>query len=224
MTSREQTIDVMVREYEEQARPALRERISITLALRDIDRITHRTKASIIEEHLRDNDASTSLDDLVALGCDRAIIITALSRMIDGERPSRWLGLASRHELETAINKIRKAQETTEQLHPSINAFRHLTDQWEWLATFPLLPAILNSYAAFLQFHAESEESPRSVEKELLIAHVWSQTGSPHDKQVATLIASMPGNAGYTTEAHAKWRSRNQNDIESTMRMLQMDV
>jgi hypothetical protein len=216
---RDEAIERAIDEYQQGQRKWLRQQLESEYVLHELKRLNHGARSALVEHFLKENDAEVHLQSLVQKGCNRRHIIDLLVMMDSDDVPPRWLGMRSRVELKRAVAKLREAEKIVRSIQPKISIVTNLSHTWAWFALFPLLPNLLESYCTFLQFFADSDESHPDAPRQLLVAHVMEQVGTPCDKEVAALIAALPGRAGYSAEAHAKWRNRQ--DIEECMQSLQ---
>jgi len=174
-----------------------------------MNRLVQEASSWRIEQLLKSNGADLHFARLIEQGCDRNHLMLLLTMVDRDDLPPRWLGFRSRSELKSAMRKLESTAEAVRVIQPNITGFRSLSGEWPWLAMFPVLPALLHSYHTFIELFANSEESHSDVARELLVAHVVERTGLPFDREVAGIIAALPGRAGYSIEAHSKWRSRS---------------
>ena len=216
---RNEAIERAIDEYQRTQREWLREQLKHEYVLHEMKRSNHGAGSTLVEHFLKESDTEGHLESLIQKGCDRRHIIDLLVMMDSDDLPPRWLGMRTRAELKRAVTKLRAAEEVVRSIQPQISIVTHLSTIWGWFALFPLLPRLLDSYGTFLQFVADSKESHPDAPRQLLVAHVVERAGTPCDKEVASIIAALPGHAGYSAEAHAKWRSRQ--DIDECVQSLQ---
>jgi len=203
-------IEAAIDEYQKQQRPQLREMLEMEHVLRNIDRTLADASARRMEELLTEKGADVDLQRLVTEGCDRAHVIQLLVGLEGNLQPPRWLGFGNRNELANAIKKLEQADTVIGVVQPNLRLLSYLSNVWPWFAMFPILSSLLQNYQTLLRFVAESTESSADVARELLVAHVIEKTGAPFDKEVAAIIAALPGRGGYSEEAHSKWRRRDE--------------
>ncbi len=202
-------IEAEIDEYQRKQRPSLRQSLQAEYTLREMQRVVVELSTWRIEQLLKDADAGRHLQRLQDEGCDRQHLLYLLAMVEKNELPERWLGLKSRSELKTAMKKVADAMHVIRTVQPSIWLCRTLARDWAWFAMFPMLETLLQSYLSFLALFGDSKEAIPDVSREFIVAHVVNRTGTAFDHQVAALIAALPGHGGYSTEAHAKWRSRS---------------
>lgn len=209
--ARDAAIEAEIDEYQKRQRGWLRGYLKDMHVMDEIERITYEEGSRWrIEQLLKGNGAEQSLEQLVEKGCDRDHIIALLTLVDSDQVPPRWFGFDDRDALRRAIRQLRDAEQVVRRVQQHMWLFRRMADEWPWFAVFPVLPGALENLCSFLDMSAEAEEGKSDIVKELLVIHVVERTGSPCDKEVACLIAALPGHGGYSVEAHRKWRSRNE--------------
>jgi len=203
-------IETAIDEYQKQQRPQLRAMLEMEHVLQGIDRTLADMSARRIEELLTEKGADVDLQRLVTVGCDRAYVLQLLVGLEGNLQPRRWLGFGNKSELANAIKKLEQADTVISVVQPNLTLTSHLFNVWPWFAMFPMLSSLIQNYQTLLRFVAESTERSGDVVRKLLVAHVIENTGAPFDKEVAAIIAALPGRGGYSAEAHSKWRRRDE--------------
>jgi hypothetical protein len=186
----------------------LKDALESELVLNDLQRLTHEAAVLIVERSVNACAAEPDLRTLVESGCDRKHVLDLLVLVNSNELPERWLGFRDRAELRAVASKLRDVERAVRTIRPHLGMLKRLANEWPPFATFSILQPALESYRTLIEFFAESDEPTPDIPRELLVAHVVERTGRPCDKEIAGLIAALPGHGGYTAEAHAKWRQR----------------
>jgi hypothetical protein len=207
--NREAAIERAINDFQQHQRKWLREYLENQYVMHDLKRLNHKARTKRVEYYLKESHAQDDLTRLAQKGCDRRHIVNLLALMDGTDMPPRWLGFRNRAQLKRAVAKLQEGERVVRTVQPNISLFNGLSAAWAWFAFFPILTQLLESYGSFLKFFAESPEAQSDIPRELLVSHVIKRAGLPCDKEVASMIAALPGRGGYSVQAHTKWRSRH---------------
>jgi hypothetical protein len=180
---------------------------------------------SVLDEHV----ALPALQALEDAGCNRGELIAAMGlAFLTNES---WKGLVGMNlrGFKRAIRHIRDCAGTIEQFNRSELIYRlsieHRDPGFVGLHESPTLPERLREYAKLLD-HRRQLFGPRRnfrghAWKAWIVAIVTEDTRSPHDPEVASIIAAILNNPKYSEKAHQMWRLKHKDFIEMMKTKLQ---
>jgi hypothetical protein len=180
--------------------------------------------ASEVEVRLQDHaKALSDLQTLVQHGCNRAELISALeiAFLAADESWKELVGMNLRA-FKTALTQIRSCADMIDRLNRSDLIYRlsieYLDPLFVGLHEAPTLPERLRDYAGLLD-HRRKLFGPRRnirrhVWKAWIVAIVTEDSPSPHDPEVASIIAAILDDSKYSEKAHQAWRLKHQDFIE----------
>jgi len=181
---------------------------------------------SVLDKHV----ALPALQALEDAGCNREELIGAmgLSFLVN----ESWKGLVDMNlrGFKRAIKHIRDCADTIEQLNRSELIYRlsieHRDAGFVGLHESPTLPERLRKYASLLDHRRQLFGPKRNFRghawKAWIVAIVTQDTGSPHDPEVASIIAAILDARKYSEKAHQAWRLKHQRVIEMMRRELKV--
>jgi hypothetical protein len=177
---------------------------------------------SEVESALDEHVALPALQALEDAGCNREELVGALglSFLVN----ESWKGLVDMdlRGFKRAIKHIRDCADTIEQLNRSELIYRlsveHRDAGFVGLHESPTLPERLRKYANLLDHRRQLFGPKRNFRghawKAWIVAIVTEDTGSPHDREVASIIGAILAPQKYPEKAHQAWRLKHQDFIE----------
>lgn len=184
--------------------------------------MSDKKSRSDIETVLNDHSALQHLKTLVDAGCNRSELLSLLDLAFFANES--WDTLVGRdlRAFKGAIAQIRACASVIEGLNRSELVY-HVTieigdPRFLRLNELPDLSERLREYAGSLDLlrvmYGPKSAIRRHAWKAWIVARVMEDTKRPHDREVASLIAVVLGEAEYSEKAHQAWRLDHRGLIE----------
>jgi hypothetical protein len=181
-----------------------------------------------VERILRDHVAEPALQALVDAGCNRDELISALGLAFLTNESWKELAGMNLRGFKATIARIRDCAGVVERLNRSDLIYRVSIEQpdprFVGLHEPPTIPERLRAYANLLDtlpsLYGPKRKIRGHVWKAWVIAIVMTDTKKPHDREVASIMAAVLDDSGYSVGAHQAWRLKHSNVIEMTTKKL----
>jgi hypothetical protein len=181
-----------------------------------------KDSGSRVKEVLDDYATLPDLQALQDAGCNRTEIVVALSLAFLADSSWKQLLGVDLRAFKRAIRNIRICADAIEKLNRSELVYRlsieHRDTEFVGVHEYPTLPGRLRHYAGLLDHRRHLLGPKRNVRghawKAWIVAIVTEDTGHPHDREVASLIAAILKVDKYSEKAHQAWRLKSLDFIE----------
>ena len=177
---------------------------------------------SDLETVLNDHSALQHLTTLVDAGCNRSELDSLLQLAFFADES--WDALVGRNlrAFKGAIAQIRDCANVIEGFNRSELVYHATIEigdpRFSRLSESPSLSERLREYAVGLDLlrvtYGPGPAIRRHAWKAWIVARVMEDTKRPHDREVASLIAAVSGEAEYSEKAHQAWRRDHRELIE----------